>query len=130
MKKKRKNMSIGERIPLSVRLILFALILLISSITVVGYTAYQKASETTFNLIEDRLKREVYMTEIAASNLLYAYVNSSDDFFERFDKEVVQRQSSQLIQDGLNADFFSFEMKMPHHFRLALKQKLKSQLKL
>lgn len=123
-------MSIGERIPLSVRLILFALILLISSITVVGYTAYQKASETTFNLIEDRLKREVYMTEIAASNLLYAYVNSSDDFFERFDKEVVQRQSSQLIQDGLNADFFSFEMKMPHHFRLALKQKLKSQLKL
>lgn len=99
-------MSIGERIPLSVRLILFALILLISSITVVGYTAYQKASKTTFNLIEDRLKREVYMTEIAASNLLYAYVNSSDDFFERFDKEVVQRQSSQLIQDGLNADFF------------------------
>lgn len=99
-------MSIGERIPLFVRLILFALILLISSITVVGYTAYQKASETTFNLIEDRLKREVYMTEIAASNLLYAYVNSSDDFFERFDKEVVQRQSSQLIQDGLNADFF------------------------
>lgn len=123
-------MSIGERIPLSVRLILFALILLISSITVVGYTAYQKASETTFNLIEDRLKREVYMTEIAASNLLYAYVNSSDDFFERFDKEVVQRQSSQLIQDGLNADFFSFEMKRPHHFRLALKQKLKSQLQL
>lgn len=123
-------MSIGERIPLFVRLILFALILLISSITVVGYTAYQKASETTFNLIEDRLKREVYMTEIAASNLLYAYVNSSDDFFERFDKEVVQRQSSQLIQDGLNADFFSFEMKRPHHFRLALIQKLKSQLQL
>lgn len=123
-------MSMGERIPLSVRLILFALILLISSITVVGYTAYKKASETTFNLIEDRLKREVYMTEIAASNLMYAYVNSSDDFFERFDKEVVQRQSSQLIQDGLNADFFSYKMKRPHHFRLVIKQKFKYQLQL
>lgn len=123
MKKKRKNMSIGERIPLSVRLILFALILLISSITVVGYTAYQKASETTFNLIEDRLKREVYMTEIAASNLLYAYVNSSDDFFERFDKEVVQRQSSQLIQDGLNADFFFVRNEKATPFSVSVKTK-------
>ncbi|KZM56781.1 hypothetical protein A3Q35_06980 [Aeribacillus pallidus] len=123
MKKKRKNMSIGERIPLSVRLILFALILLISSITVVGYTAYQKASETTFNLIEDRLKREVYMTEIAASNLLYAYVNSSDDFFERFDKEVVQRQSSQLIQDGLNADFFFVRNENATPFSVSVKTK-------
>jgi len=116
-------MSIGERIPLSVRLILFALILLISSITVVGYTAYQKASETTFNLIEDRLKREVYMTEIAASNLLYAYVNSSDDFFERFDKEVVQRQSSQLIQDGLNADFFFVRNEKATPFSVSVKTK-------
>ncbi|KZN96311.1 MULTISPECIES: methyl-accepting chemotaxis protein [Aeribacillus] len=123
MKKKRKNMSIGERIPLFVRLILFALILLISSITVVGYTAYQKASETTFNLIEDRLKREVYMTEIAASNLLYAYVNSSDDFFERFDKEVVQRQSSQLIQDGLNADFFFVRNEKATPFSVSVKTK-------
>ncbi|XCS12358.1 methyl-accepting chemotaxis protein [Aeribacillus pallidus] len=123
MKNKRKNMSIGERIPLSVRLILFALILLISSITVVGYTAYQKASETTFNLIEDRLKREVYMTEIAASNLLYAYVNSSDDFFERFDKEVVQRQSSQLIQDGLNADFFFVRNEKATPFSVSVKTK-------
>ncbi|MEK4178434.1 methyl-accepting chemotaxis protein [Aeribacillus sp. FSL K6-1121] len=123
MKKKRKNMSIGERIPLSVRLILFALMLLISSITVVGYTAYQKASETTFNLIEDRLKREVYMTEIAASNLLYAYVNSSDDFFERFDKEVVQRQSSQLIQDGLNADFFFVRNEKATPFSVSVKTK-------
>ncbi len=123
MKKKRKNMSIGERIPLSVRLILFALILLISSITVVGYTAYQKASKTTFNLIEDRLKREVYMTEIAASNLLYAYVNSSDDFFERFDKEVVQRQSSQLIQDGLNADFFFVRNEKATPFSVSVKTK-------
>lgn len=116
-------MSIGERIPLSVRLILFALILLISSITVVGYTAYQKASKTTFNLIEDRLKREVYMTEIAASNLLYAYVNSSDDFFERFDKEVVQRQSSQLIQDGLNADFFFVRNEKATPFSVSVKTK-------
>lgn len=116
-------MSIGERIPLSVRLILFALMLLISSITVVGYTAYQKASETTFNLIEDRLKREVYMTEIAASNLLYAYVNSSDDFFERFDKEVVQRQSSQLIQDGLNADFFFVRNEKATPFSVSVKTK-------
>jgi methyl-accepting chemotaxis protein len=123
VKKKRKNMSIGERIPLSVRLILFALILLISSITVVGYTAYQKASKTTFNLIEDRLKREVYMTEIAASNLLYAYVNSSDDFFERFDKEVVQRQSSQLIQDGLNADFFFVRNEKATPFSVSVKTK-------
>ncbi|MEK5270666.1 methyl-accepting chemotaxis protein [Aeribacillus sp. FSL K6-8394] len=124
MKKKRKNMSMGERIPLSVRLILFALILLISSITVVGYTAYKKASETTFNLIEDRLKREVYMTEIAASNLMYAYVNSSDDFFERFDKEVVQRQSSQLIQDGLNADFFFVQNEKATPFSVSNKTKI------
>jgi methyl-accepting chemotaxis protein len=124
VKKKRKNMSIGERIPLSVRLILFALILLISSIAVVGYTAYKKASETTFNLIEDRLKREVYMTEIAASNLMYAYVNSSDDFFERFDKEVVQRQSSQLIQDGLNADFFFVRNEKATPFSVSNKTKI------
>ena len=105
MKLKKKRFT-GLRIPLSVRLSIFTLVLLISSIAVVGFSAYQKASETAIHLTEDRLLREVYMAEVVAKNLMFAYVDRDDDFLKRFDKEVIQKQSSQLIQDGLPADFF------------------------
>ncbi|MDQ0161330.1 methyl-accepting chemotaxis protein [Aeribacillus alveayuensis] len=90
----------------SARLNLFVLILLVSSICIVGFSAYKKASETTYQTIEKRLMREVNMTADMAANLMFAYVGNEKEFYQRFNNQVLPKQSSLLIQDGLPADFF------------------------
>lgn len=109
-KVKRRN-SMAEikwlkSIPLSVRLNVLVLVLLISSISIVGFTSYQKASETTIEMIEKRLIREVNTTAEISENLMFAYVGDEQEFNKRFNKQVLTKQSSQLIQDGLPTDFF------------------------
>lgn len=69
-----------KKIPLSIRLNIFVLILLISSISVVGITSYQKARETTLTTIEERLIREVNTTADIAWSLTFAYVGDEDAF--------------------------------------------------
>lgn len=95
-----------KHIPLSVRLNVFVLMLLISSISIVGFTSYIKASETTLTMIENRLIREVNTTAEISENLMFAYVGDEEEFNKRFNKQVLVKQSSQLIQDGLPTDFF------------------------
>jgi methyl-accepting chemotaxis protein len=85
---------------------MLVLVLLIASISVVGFTSYVKAKETTMDIIEDRLQREVNTTGEIAENLMFAYLGDEEEFIERFNKVVLTNQSSELIQDGLSAEFF------------------------
>lgn len=110
-KKNKENKGLSKwewykRIPLSIRLNVFVLALLISSISIVGLTSYKKASETTLAMIEKRLIREVNTTAEISENLMFAYVGDEEQFYKRFNKKVLAKQSSQLIQDGLPTDFF------------------------
>ncbi|QNG61201.1 methyl-accepting chemotaxis protein [Bacillus sp. PAMC26568] len=95
-----------SRISLQTRLLMLVLALLIASISVVGFTSYAKAKDTTMDIIEDRLQREVNTTGEIAGNLMFAYLGDEEEFLERFNKVVLTNQSSELIQDGLGAEFF------------------------
>ncbi|WP_338777153.1 methyl-accepting chemotaxis protein [Metabacillus sp. FJAT-52054] len=91
---------------LQTRIIALVLFILVTSVLVVGITSYQKAKETTISIIENRLEREVNTTNEIAGNLMFAYIGDEEGFSKRFNKTVLPNQSSQLIQDGLNADFY------------------------
>jgi methyl-accepting chemotaxis protein len=95
-----------SKISLQTRLLILVLSLLIASIAAVGYTSYVKSKTATMNIIEDRLQREVNTTDEIAGNLMFAYLGKEEEFLERFNKVVLTNQSSELIQDGLSADFF------------------------
>ncbi|MFC0270017.1 methyl-accepting chemotaxis protein [Metabacillus herbersteinensis] len=95
-----------HNVSLQLRLILLVLTLLITSVCIVGFTSYSKAKDTTMEIIENRLEREVNTTNEISANLIYAFIGNEEGFFEKFNKSVVTNQSSQLIQDGLAAEFF------------------------
>jgi len=95
-----------KKVPLSIRLNIFVLVLLISSISIVGFTSYQKAKEITIEKIEERLIREVNTTADIAWSLTFAYVGDEEAFYKQFNERILPKQSSQLIQDGLPTDFF------------------------
>ncbi|MTH52436.1 HAMP domain-containing protein [Bacillus mangrovi] len=96
----------GNGLSLRFRIIALVLFILVTSVLSVGITSYQKAKHTTISIIENRLEREVNTTNEIASNLMFAYVGDEEGFLKRFEKSVLPKQSSQLVQDGLNADFY------------------------
>ncbi|MBB4073552.1 methyl-accepting chemotaxis protein [Anoxybacillus voinovskiensis] len=93
------------RISLQTRLLFLFLSLLIGSIGVVGFVSYQKAKETTLHIIENRLEREANMMYEIAQNLMYMYVGNEDKFLAKINGSV-RKQQAELMQDGLQADFF------------------------
>ncbi|MGG4490022.1 methyl-accepting chemotaxis protein [Metabacillus idriensis] len=102
----KESQPLFSKITLQSRLLILVLTLLIASITAVGYTSYVKSKKATMDIIEDRLQREVNTTGEIAGNLMFAYPGEEEEFLKRFNKVVLANQSSELIQDGLSADFF------------------------
>jgi methyl-accepting chemotaxis protein len=102
---KQDEQSIISKISLQTRLIILVLVLLLSSVSVVGYTSYHKSKESTMNIIEDRLYREVNTTSDIVANLAYAFIGDQEEFSQRVNT-VIQSQSSSLIRDHLPAKFF------------------------
>lgn len=91
---------------LKTRLIIMVLSLLLSSSSLIGLTSYSKSKETTMEIIEDRLYREVNTTSDIIQNLAFAYVGDQEEFINRVNGVVMPSQSTALIQDGLPATFF------------------------
>lgn len=100
------KVGILNKVGLKARLLILVLSLLITSVSVVGFTSYSKAKETTVSLIEHRLKREVNVTYSIVSNLAFAYVGDEAGLNKRIEKVVIPKQASLLLNDGLPADFF------------------------
>nr|WP_083388478.1 methyl-accepting chemotaxis protein [Anaerobacillus isosaccharinicus]MBA5587802.1 methyl-accepting chemotaxis protein [Anaerobacillus isosaccharinicus]QOY34041.1 methyl-accepting chemotaxis protein [Anaerobacillus isosaccharinicus] len=50
--------------------------------------------------------REVNVADEVAANLMYAYIGDEEGFLKRFEKRVIPNQAAELIQDGLDPDFF------------------------
>ncbi|OEH93740.1 hypothetical protein BFG57_11895 [Bacillus solimangrovi] len=93
-------------ISLQQRLFILFITLLVVSLSTVGYVSYSKSKTLTMKIIENRLEREVDTTAEIAGNLMFAYAGDIEEFEKRLNRRVIQTQSSQLIQDGLKADFF------------------------
>ena len=102
----RDKQTVFSKISLQARIIILVLFLLLTSISIVGFTSYSKSKETTMEIIEERLYREVNTTADIVMNLAFAYINDKEEFLRRVDKIVVTGQSTALIRDGLPAKFF------------------------
>ncbi|TDL82282.1 methyl-accepting chemotaxis protein [Peribacillus frigoritolerans] len=123
-KPKKDRQPLLSKINLQSRLLILVLTLLISSITAVGYTSYVKSKKTTMDIIEDRLQREVNTTGEIAGNLMIAYLGEEEEFLKRFDKVVLTNQASELIQDGLSADFFLINENKANPFSVSENSKI------
>ncbi|MGM7721108.1 methyl-accepting chemotaxis protein [Metabacillus sp. Hm71] len=103
---KTAEQAIFSKITLQTRLMILVLSLLLTSISIVGFTSYSKSKDTTMEIIEERLNREVNTTSDIVENLAFAYIGDQEKFLERVNEVVVPGQASALIQDGLPAQFF------------------------
>ncbi|MGG3802905.1 methyl-accepting chemotaxis protein [Metabacillus fastidiosus] len=121
------NAKVGilNKIGLKARLLILVLPLLITSISVVGFTSYSKAKETTMSTIENRLKREVNITYEIVANLAFAYVGDEAGLNKRIEKVVLPKQASQLLNDGLAADFFLIQNEKAAPLKISKNTKLK-----
>nr|WP_083584300.1 methyl-accepting chemotaxis protein [Bacillus weihaiensis] len=106
MKGKAYELKSFSKISLQTRVLFLVLLLLVTSISVVGFTSYDKSKETTIEIIEERLDREVNTTSDIVANLAFAYVGDPKEFQNRVNKVVIPSQSTALIRDGLPAKFF------------------------
>ncbi|WP_170289315.1 methyl-accepting chemotaxis protein [Metabacillus lacus] len=121
---KGKMPVIKKEFGLPYRMLTLVLSVMIISVAVVGTTAYQKAKDTTITMMENRVEREASMVNDIAGSMMYAYVGQEEKFMEKFNKSVLPKQLSQLIQDGLTADFFLVKDHASEPFKISKNSKL------
>lgn len=106
------------KLSLENRLLLLFGSILIVSISFVGFISYQKSKSTTMSIIENRLDREVNTMYEIAQNLMYIYVGDEEKFISRVNA-TIKKQQAELIQDGLDADFFLLTGKSATPFKVS-----------
>ncbi|RXI98387.1 methyl-accepting chemotaxis protein [Anaerobacillus alkaliphilus] len=115
----KQRPSFLEKITLQTRLTFLFLTLLILSLSVVGSVCYVQSRENTMKIIENRLIREVNVADEVAANLIYAYIGDEPGFIKRFEKRVIPNQAAELIQDGLDPDFYLIKSQQVYPFPIS-----------
>jgi len=90
---------------LQTRLLVLILSLLLITITIVGYISYEKSKETTINIMEQRLTKEVKSIYDIAQNIMLIYVGKEEKFNAKIE-QVIRSQDAELAQDGLKGSYF------------------------
>jgi methyl-accepting chemotaxis protein len=93
------------KLHLQTKLLLMILSLFILTISIVGLFSYNKASDTTKTIIENRLERETETTYDIAKNLKFSFIRDE----EMFNKRVAESINSQYVglqQDDMKATIF------------------------
>ncbi len=93
------------RLNLQTKLLMMMLSLVVITISIVGMFSYNKASETTRTIIENRLERETETTYDIAKNLKFSFIRDEDMFNKRL-SESINTQYVGLQQDDMIADIF------------------------
>ncbi|MEH6936522.1 methyl-accepting chemotaxis protein [Bacillus sp. JJ664] len=94
-----------ERFTLQSRLVLFTVVLITLSMSVVSLISYQKAKETTISTMNSRIEREASIMKEISQSLQYRYIGDEKGF-EKAINNVVKNQMANLSQDGLKASAF------------------------
>ncbi|MED1865240.1 methyl-accepting chemotaxis protein [Fictibacillus nanhaiensis] len=97
--------SMKFKLHLQTKLLMMMLSLFILTISIVGLFSYNKASETTKTIIENRLERETETTYDIAKNLKFSFIRDE----EMFNKRVAESINSQFVglqQDDMKATIF------------------------
>lgn len=115
MRSKIKSVKISEQLKritsqklklhLQTKLLLMMLSLFILTISIVGLFSYNKASETTKTIIENRLERETETTYDIAKNLKFSFIRDEEMFNQRV-AESINSQYVGLQQDDMKATIF------------------------
>ncbi|WP_137790273.1 methyl-accepting chemotaxis protein [Bacillus sp. E(2018)] len=93
------------KLNLQTKLLLMMLSLFVLTISIVGVFSYNKASDTTRTIIENRLERETETTYDIAKNLKFSFIRDE----EMFNKRVAESINSQYVglqQDDIKATIF------------------------
>ncbi|MBH0165045.1 HAMP domain-containing protein [Fictibacillus sp. 7GRE50] len=93
------------KLHLQTKLLLMMLSLFILTISIVGLFSYNKASETTKTIIENRLERETETTYDIAKNLKFSFIRDEEMFNQRV-AESINSQYVGLQQDDMQATIF------------------------
>lgn len=75
------------------------------SINIFGFTLYSIAKNTTIQMIEDRLNREVEIMSYIVKNLKFVYISDEKYFMQQVEMSV-RDQHRQLKEDGINSEFY------------------------
>jgi methyl-accepting chemotaxis protein len=104
-----KKVSLPDRFKiafnLQTKLLLMMLLLVTSTISIVGIFSYNKASDTTRTIIENRLEREIETTNEIAKNLKFSFIRDEELFKKRL-AESIKTQFVGLQQDDMKASIF------------------------
>lgn len=98
-KKKKLNLSIQNR------LLFFMIILLILTVTAVAYISIEKSKNMAIDLMQQRMEKEVKVVYILAQNTRLSYA-TDDEKFEKKMEQIIRDQDSDLVQDGVEANYF------------------------
>ncbi|MBS4191310.1 methyl-accepting chemotaxis protein [Bacillus sp. FJAT-49705] len=125
MKKIKENFHIFlTKISLQTRLLVLILGLLLVSVSTVAYISYAKSKETTINLIEQRLTKEVQTIYDMAQNLMLLYVGDEEKFNKKMN-QVIKSQDAELAQDGISGNFFLVNEKGATPFQISKNTNIK-----
>lgn len=80
-------------------------ILVLASISTVGWLSYSKAKESQMDLVQNRLEREIFVMKDMAERLMFAFVGDQDSFNNQI-QEVVTSQKVEMNYDGFSANVF------------------------
>jgi methyl-accepting chemotaxis protein len=111
------------RVSLQARLLILFISLLLVSVSAVGYISFTMSKETTKDLVEQRLVKEVETIYDIAKNLMLVYVGKEDQFEKKMD-QVIKSQNASLAQDNLSAQFFLVSDKEIKPFSVSRSTKL------
>jgi methyl-accepting chemotaxis protein len=104
-KKPELKHNFSVKLNLRTKLLAMMLLLVISTMSIVGVVSYNKASETTKTIIENRLERETETTSDIAKNLKFSFIRNEEMFNKRM-AESIKTQFVGLQQDNMEASVF------------------------
>ncbi|WP_062108746.1 methyl-accepting chemotaxis protein [Bacillus niameyensis] len=111
LKKRKSNSSTLDKktlfghVSFSTRLLVLIIGTLILSIVTTGLITFNQAEEMLITANENRIEREIKVSRERAEYLKLSYISNPEKFEQQFEYGI-RAQSVELIQDGLNAEFF------------------------
>jgi methyl-accepting chemotaxis protein len=124
LKKYKLKTNFSDKLNLKTKLLIMMLLLVISTISTVGIFSYNKASETTKTIIENRLERETETTSDIAKNLKFSFIRDEEMFNKRM-AESINTQFVGLQQDNMEASIFLLQDQTIKPYKMSGKEPIK-----
>ncbi|GAA0482502.1 hypothetical protein GCM10008986_04250 [Salinibacillus aidingensis] len=102
LKKQSKN---KKKMTFLLRIIITVFILIIISLSTIGFLSYSKVKESHYTLVQERVEREIFIIRQTARNLKYAYISNNQSFEEQM-INAIEDQKIKLMQNDFHARFF------------------------